>query len=302
MKTATRNERERTGSFYTPRIWVELSQEYIADALGDDWLNEYTVWDCAAGTGNLLVGLVNTGNVWASTLDKSDVDVMKDRIGNCLNILEDHVFQFDFLNDDFAKLPGGLGGIIGDELRREKLLFYINPPYAEAMNRRNTKNGKIHVNRTAIEKKYSDSMGKSVRELFAQFMTRINMEIPSCKLAMFSTPKFVSSPNFAVFRRMFRARFKKGFVVRANTFDHVQGDFPIAFTIWDLGDKAALTSIKCDVIDRGVSGLQEKRFYAPNDATKTINDWLKQYSERYGRPEIAAMCCIGNDFQHNNFV
>ena len=59
--------RERKGSFFTPQIWVELSQKYIADVLGPDWQDEYYVWDCAAGTGNLLTGLVNKYNVWAST-------------------------------------------------------------------------------------------------------------------------------------------------------------------------------------------------------------------------------------------
>jgi len=49
--------RERKGSFFTPRQWVELSQKYIGDALGDDWQDEYVIWDCAAGTGNLLAGL-----------------------------------------------------------------------------------------------------------------------------------------------------------------------------------------------------------------------------------------------------
>jgi hypothetical protein len=29
--------RERKGSFFTPKIWVELSQKYIADALGENW-------------------------------------------------------------------------------------------------------------------------------------------------------------------------------------------------------------------------------------------------------------------------
>lgn len=34
--------RERKGSFFTPQQWVELSQQYIADALGDDWRT--TTW------------------------------------------------------------------------------------------------------------------------------------------------------------------------------------------------------------------------------------------------------------------
>src|SRR5207253_1418875 len=57
--------RERKGSFFTPQIWVELSQKYITNVLGEDWQDEFYVWDCAAGTGNLLTGLTNKYNVWA---------------------------------------------------------------------------------------------------------------------------------------------------------------------------------------------------------------------------------------------
>ena len=97
--------RERKGSFFTPQIWVELSQQYIAEVLGEDWQDEYYIWDCAAGTGNLLAGLTNKLKIFASTLDRQDVDVIKDRIKNGANLVEDNVFQFDFLNDDFSKLP-----------------------------------------------------------------------------------------------------------------------------------------------------------------------------------------------------
>ena len=165
--------RERKGSFFTPQIWVEKSQEYLADVLGENWQDEYYIWDCSAGTGNLLNGLVNPRNVWASTLDKADVDVMKDRIANGWTMFENHVFQFDFLNDEFApqdltprpplqsgegvaqsaqklpssarigaagevkgKLPNELYEIIADEEKRKKLVIYINPPYAEATSTR----------------------------------------------------------------------------------------------------------------------------------------------------------------------
>ena len=35
--------RERKGSFFTPQIWVELSQKYLTDTLGEDWQDEYTI-------------------------------------------------------------------------------------------------------------------------------------------------------------------------------------------------------------------------------------------------------------------
>ena len=120
--------RERKGAFFTPRQWVELSQRYIADALGENWQTEYYVWDCAAGTGNLLAGLTNKYNIWASTLDQADVRVMHERIQHGANLLKSHVFQFDFLNDDFSKLPQELQNIINDPEKRKKLLVYINPP------------------------------------------------------------------------------------------------------------------------------------------------------------------------------
>ena len=69
--------REVKGSYYTPEQWVRLSQEYLAKVLGEDWQEEYYVWDCAAGSGNLLRGLTNKYNIYASTLDDSDVKAGK---------------------------------------------------------------------------------------------------------------------------------------------------------------------------------------------------------------------------------
>lgn len=88
--------RERKGSYFTPQQWVELSQQYLAAELGEDWQEEYTIWDCAAGTGNLLAGLTNKYNIWASTLDKADVDVMHDRIHNGANLLKTTFFNSTF--------------------------------------------------------------------------------------------------------------------------------------------------------------------------------------------------------------
>ena len=63
--------RERKGSFFTPAQWVELSQEYLEKDFGEDWQDEYYIWDCCAGTGNLLAGLSNKYRIWASTIDSA---------------------------------------------------------------------------------------------------------------------------------------------------------------------------------------------------------------------------------------
>jgi hypothetical protein len=163
--------RERKGAFFTPRIWVELSQKYLTDYLGANWQDEYYVWDCAAGTGNLLAGLENKYNIYASTLDQADINVMHERIDNGANLLKSHVFQFDFLNDDFTKLPQSLQDIINDSEKRKKLVVYINPPYAEAASKdtlSGINNNKTDVSvKTKIYLKYFTNFGISGRELFA---------------------------------------------------------------------------------------------------------------------------------------
>ena len=287
--------RERKGSYYTPKIWVELSQKYISDVFGKDWQDEYYVWDCAAGTGNLLAGLTNKYNIYASTLDKADVDVMRDRIDNGANLLHEHVFQFDFLNDDFEKLPADLQKII--KKTPEKLIIYINPPYAEAMNKKDTKNAKNDVSRTIIEKRYTGFISNySTRELYAQFLIRAYKEIQRCKIANFATLKTLSASNFDSFREFFQPKLEKLFVVPADTFDNVNGDFPIGFHIWNCNKKEKFTEITADVYDKNGNNLRTKNFYSYQKRTLVI-DWLRKY---YDKSEfIAYLRMQGTDIQHN---
>ena len=45
--------RRKQGEFFTPSIWVDKAHEYIASVYGENWRDEYVVWDPAWGTGNL---------------------------------------------------------------------------------------------------------------------------------------------------------------------------------------------------------------------------------------------------------
>ncbi len=297
--------RERKGSFFTPQIWVELSQKYLTDVLGEDWQDEYYIWDCAAGTGNLLNGLTNKYNVWASTLDKQDVEVMKSRIKNGANLLEDHVFQFDFLNDDFSKLPEPLQKIINKPIERKKLVIYINPPYAEASNRDTVvgkgENKSNVATKTKIYKNFSNIVGTATRELFAQFFLRVYKELPNSKLASFSTLKFINGQNFFRFRTYFLAKFEKGFVVPANTFDNVNGKFPIAFLIWDLQKKENFNTIFCDVFtDDTKEKIGIKKFHVHKKNGFIIN-WLRNFYDKKSE-RIAYLRMQGTDMQNNRGV
>ena len=294
--------RERKGSFFTPQKWVELSQKYLEDVLGENWQDEYYIWDCCAGTGNLLNGLTNKYNIWASTLDKADVDVMKDRIKNGANLLESHVFQMDFLNDEFAdKCPKDLLDIINNPEKRKKLVIYINPPYAEATTATTVTGSGENKAKVAISNKtyerYKDLIGNASNELFAQFFIRIYQEIPDCWLREFSKLKILQAGNFSKFRNVFQARLEKMFAVSADTFDNVKGKFPIGFMIWNTAKREAFNKVFADIYNKNAEQIESKNFYALDENRETLNRWIKEF-EYDSSNIIGYIGTPANDFQH----
>lgn len=294
--------RERQGSFFTPSKWVELSQQYLADTLGENWQDEYYIWDCAAGTGNLLAGLLNKDRIFASTLAQQDVDAMLDRISNGANLKKSHVFQFDFLNDSFANLPQPLQDIINDEEKRKKLIIYINPPYAEAGNRHTIQGTGEHKPGTAvgsvIHKKYKDILKKAANEMYSLFYIRVYDEIPGATLAEFSTMKILQASNFANFRKYFLAKLERMFIVPASTFDNVKGNFPIGFKIWNTQVKEEFNEILADVYDKNCNLLDSKKKFI-NAKSKTINQWIKSFKHAVDN-SIGQVGVARNDMQNKS--
>ncbi|GAA9408605.1 hypothetical protein BTM423_14870 [Helicobacter pylori] len=303
--------RERKGAFFTPRIWVEKSQEYLAKALGQDYQEDYIIWDCAGGTGNLLSGLINKANLYLSTLDKSDVSIVKERIKNGAKLLENHVFQFDFLNDDFNKVPKSLQEILNDKEKRKKLIIYINPPYAEATSAKTPsgtgKNKDLVARDNLICEKYKDELNKANNELFAQFFMRIYMELNGCIMASFSKLKYLNSSNFKKFREVFKAKFLEGFMVPADSFDNVKGQFPIGFLVWDTATPPTpplkpTNALKLEVFDSLGEFLGCKTFKPIVDKVKNINAWIKNYDNKKAQATMGFMENPTPDFQNNNFL
>lgn len=318
--------RKYQGAFFTPPQWVELSQQYLAAELGEDWQDEYYIWDCCAGTGNLLEGLTNKQRIYASTLDKADVQAMKQRIESMnlaardgksgANLTEKHVFQFDFLNDPFfdeedtdgriikSKLPKSLQDILHDPQKRSKLVIYINPPYAEAASKQTVTGNGENKTDVAVKhktyKRYVDKIGIAARELFAQFLIRAYCEIPTAVLAQFSKLKIEQAPNFSGFRRIFRAKPGRNFLVPAETFDNVKGQFPIGFFIWHTDANETFEKTISDVYDAKGNYIGQKTLCAETNS-KSINDWIITTRNRTGEKAIGYMSAKGNDFQNTNY-
>ena len=157
----------------------------------------------------------------------------------------------------------------------------------------------MHVSK--VHRNYQSLMGKANSEIFAQFFTRIYQEIPNCVLAEFSILKILQAPKYSDFRKFFRAKLIKTFLVPADTFDNVKGDFPIGFFIWYTSKIEIFERTKADVYDAkgNLVGIKEVQSY---DTSKYISDWLEENSKRNSNENIGHLASVGNDFQNQRMI
>ncbi len=280
------DERSFKGAYYTPLHVVDKAYEKLTETLGDNWQEEYIVWDMCCGVGNLEVKHSNHRNLYMSTLDQADIDVMK--ATNTCPAAER--FQYDYLNDDITddgQIDYSLTNKVPESLRKaiksgKKILVLINPPYAEASSSDNAVHGggesKTGVATTKVAK-HMEEYGYAKRELFAQFMIRITKEIPNATLAIFSKLKYVNASNFEDFRKHWDADYIGGFIVDSKSFEGLKGSFPIGFLIWQTshGDNnlSQISKISVDVLDKYARPVGEKEFYNIPQS-EFLNNWIER--------------------------
>ena len=276
------DERSFKGAFYTPLHIVDKAYDLLTQTLGKGWQKNFIVWDMCCGVGNLEVKHSDHRNVFMSTLDQADIDVMR-ASRTCVAATK---FQYDYLNDDVDafgnidysltnKVPQALRQAIADAKAKKKgakkILVLMNPPYGEAANSQGNA-GKTAIAKSAIGATMDD-LGYAARELFVQFLTRIQRELPGAAVAMFSTLKYVNAPNFEQFRDKWKAKYLGGFVVHSKAFDGLKGDFPIGFLAWDTSVNEPLVSIETTALDKDGNGVGDKSFYnLPNDGF--LSNWM----------------------------
>lgn len=283
------DEQKFKGAYYTPLHIVDRAYDELRSVLGDDWQDRYLVWDMCAGVGNLEAKHSNLRNVFMSTLDPADVTIMKSNPA----FAGAEIFQYDYLNDDVTdfgeidyslsnKLPPALRQAIADANEGKKgakpILVLINPPYAEATSSDNAvSQGEDRSKKGVARSRFSlagmNEYGKASNELFTQFLARVHKELPTSKVATFSTLKYVNSQAFEAFRSAWRARYLGGFVVHSRAFDGLKGDFPIGFLIWDTAEHERIHEVDVVAIDRNGELVGEKSF-ANIEGDRLLATWV----------------------------
>jgi hypothetical protein len=217
--------RRKQGEFFTPAIWVDKAHEYIASVYGDDWKEKYVVWDPAWGTGNLTRDY-SFRELYVSTLNQSDIDTANQMGYNP----EATKFQYDFLNDDYEKLPEGLRNAIEEG---RQIIVLMNPPYGKGIGGisggASKGTGKTKINQLML----NEGWGKGSENLYGQFLYKIHLyDNHNINICLFSPPLFLSGTSFESFRTNFLKKydFVKGFIMDAANFADVKS-WGLSFSI-----------------------------------------------------------------------
>ena len=283
-------ERRNKGQFYTPKLFADYAHKMISEELGNNWKDEYVVWDNCCGTKNLTRDY-RFKELYCSTLEKAELDISAE-----FNT-EAESFVFDFLNEPIAgresltgvyddKLPKGLKDAL---LENIPIVFFINPPYgAPGRNDDETKTfGGITsgacdtvINREMKSKKF----GRASTNLYAQFVYRLIMikqkyNLSNCYIAFFSPTLFLTGPSFYRFRNELFNNFAfiDGIQFKASHFADVAPSWGISFSLWKAGkqiDKNNFMYKIVDVVDNDIKVIDNKLLYNTDNCVSG-SDWVK---------------------------
>jgi hypothetical protein len=271
------DKRRRDGAFFTPTVWVDKAHAMITDAYGDNWRDEFVVWDCACGTGNLTRDY-HFKELYCSTLIPGELETM---ISGGISPEADR-FVFDFLNDDFTQVPDGLRKAFEDG---RDVMFLINPPYGTA-NNMGTEEGdhKAGIAQTVINRMMAkDEIGASRQQLYAQFLYQIDRLRKQygnrVVISLFAPTLYMTGGSFDSFRKKVLTSYglNSGMVFQASNFADVSGAWGIAFSMWDSSRE------NTGVFDHNIATMGEeyivfdgvKTFYNL-DGAKPASEWVRE--------------------------
>lgn len=328
-------ERRNSGDFFTPTLFVDKAHRMIEQQFGEDWKENYVVWDCAAGTLNLTRDYYFK-ELYCSTLFDSELEIGKNYNKEATK------FQFDFLND-YLPMPNDLiseGNKVPDGLvqalkENKPFIFFINPPYGKSTGQKNMQAGQ--TTETAVCKQMkADKLDSS--EFIKQFLYRITKikeayNLTNVNVCCFTNPSWMLKPQSENFRKLWFKNFKfeNGIMFCASEFADCSSQWGITFNIWTSGEQEEKNNFVHTLVEKNedneIVTIGEKTLYnfdgqdiittnqyiqAPNkNSTKTEKEIVyckdnknivfEKANIKATDDYICTIDCPGNDIQQNQF-
>ena len=275
--------RRRQGAFFTPTKFVDFAHRMIEKELGENWRDEYVVYDCCCGSLNLTRDY-RFKELYCSTLDKGELE-----LGSRYNP-EATKWQMDFLNDEDEGFDRGL---IRAFEQNKPIVFFINPPYGTACNQ--YKANKTNSNNTAIRDEMNETKFGGSENLQHQFMYRITKIVQKYHLtnayfALFSNPIWLSGAKQGKFLKNFSSQWecKDAYLFQASHFADVSDAWGISLTLWKSENHATpITEYNMKLIDIlddgsidvfGNHNIYNSAFF--NKASDWVKDPIKSLKEK----------------------
>jgi hypothetical protein len=282
------------GAFFTPKVIVDYAHETITKQLGENWRDEYVVWDPAAGTLNLTRDY-QFKELYCSTLFQEELDLASDYNPEATK------FQFDFLNDEFkaerdgGKVPNGLYDAVNN--KDKKVMVLMNPPYANSGSGNNTVSRKNTAASDIYQKNMENlKLGHAIQDLYTKFIfgiTKILENKNNSIIAKFTKSGHLRSSGMENFRNWFLSKmnFKSGFLFDSKYFEGAAGGWPVLFSIFENGkylDKKIEISFITNIDEKGKMSIEKKNVYF-SEKDNSANEWAKKdlNKDNLKKPDIA---------------
>ena len=268
--------RRRQGAFFTPTKFVDFAHRMIEKELGENWRDEYVVYDCCCGSLNLTRDY-RFKELYCSTLDKGELE-----LGSRYNP-EATKWQMDFLNDSDECFDKGL---IKAFEQNKPIVFFINPPYGTAGVMGNTGASRKGTNNTAIRDEMNKTKFGGSENLQHQFMYRITKLVQKYHLtnayfALFSKPIWLSGSKQGKFLKNFSSQWecKDAYLFQASHFADVSDAWGISLTLWKSDNQATpITEYNMkliDILDDGSIDVFGNHILYNASLLKGANDWCE---------------------------
>ena len=271
--------RRRQGAFFTPTKFVDFAHRMIEKELGENWRDEYVVYDCCCGSLNLTRDY-RFKELYCSTLDKGELE-----LGSRYNP-EATKWQMDFLNDEDEGFDKGL---IRAFEQNKPIVFFINPPYGTACNQ--YKANKTNSNNTAIRDEMNETKFGGSENLQHQFMYRITKMVQKYNLtnayfALFSNPIWLSGSKQGKFLKNFSSQWecKDAYLFQASHFADVSDAWGISLTLWKSDNQATpITEYNMkliDILDDGSIDVVGHHTIYNSAFFNKASDWVREQIPR----------------------